>query len=467
MFKQESCNSKEKHPLYSRGSLSSLCTSESETRSSTPSPPQIKGNEEDESGSSTEEEALSNDNNEMDANAEDLWMKRLVELRDFHNQRGHCKPDYLSEPTLYSWLSRQKHLFKNGRLSMDRQRMLESVGVTFHSYWDEMLLMLSQYFKSAPDPFNSPVKSDRKLSHWTWRQLHAWKKNKLAQDKIEKLRSLGLTYDMEKVMKPKRILRNSNEFEEKAKIRRKRMKSSKSDSEDSPPSALQRSKHVPPTQHPQQVPEVQAKVHPNGASAAPMHQVPPFPFPAPSPSPSPSSSPSPSPSPYQSQSQSQPETQSQQHLPSKDISLIPTSNQNNSALQLSIKAQIQPNPPTFCNVSLDQQPLPVQLNNILKSLPQSRSQQQLQPQSQPQLQSQAPLQTQSQLTESQPKVVTAASQSQSQTSHLPPKQCLTDVTNTPQAQHASRSVNTSCVTISPTNALPSPSYGVSNVIFSE
>jgi len=132
---------------------------------------------------------------------EQFWLERFNELKEFFREYQHCNPSYLHHSQLYSWLHRQKFLFRKGKLPKDRYEMLVDLGVHFDYHWDEMYVQLKE-FKDDHGSSPMPLEFDSKLSSWVWAQIYAWRSGKLSEERIHKMEELGLSPDMDSNIKP-------------------------------------------------------------------------------------------------------------------------------------------------------------------------------------------------------------------------------------------------------------------------
>jgi len=133
---------------------------------------------------------------------EQFWLERFNELKEFHRQYHHCNPSYLHHSQLYSWLHRQKFLFRKGKLPKERFDMLVDLGVHFDYHWDEMYQQLKDYKEENSGSTVTSLEFDAKLSSWVWAQIYAWRSGKLSEERIQKMGGLGLSPDMDSTMKP-------------------------------------------------------------------------------------------------------------------------------------------------------------------------------------------------------------------------------------------------------------------------
>jgi len=128
-------------------------------------------------------------------NAKEFWTHKYDELREFRRVHGHINPCYLTHGQLYSWLHRQKNLFRKGKLTAERQALLSELGVHFEYVWDDFYQQLLE-LKEKTASIHIDEKSDPKLHYWFWSQIASWKSGKLDRTRIKKLLDLGVGKDM-------------------------------------------------------------------------------------------------------------------------------------------------------------------------------------------------------------------------------------------------------------------------------
>ena len=145
----------------------------------------------------------------VDVNIHDkLWNKMYELLKEYHfetNQWPKQKTTYKAKE-LGNWLSTQKQAYKYGKLSKERQELLEEIGFdinenTFDKAWIEMYELLKEYhFETNQWPNTVTLYKDKKIGHWFSDQKQAYKKGNLSKERQELFKEIGVdihenTYD--------------------------------------------------------------------------------------------------------------------------------------------------------------------------------------------------------------------------------------------------------------------------------
>lgn len=117
------------------------------------------------------------------------------------------KSEYNREPatnTVYhgknlgSWCGAQRMKYQNGTLSEDRIQRLSEISFAFNLHdvaWDEWLRLYCEYEeKFGRKPGEYTIYCGRKLGQWCMVQRHNYRQNKLAEDRIIRLRNVGFVF---------------------------------------------------------------------------------------------------------------------------------------------------------------------------------------------------------------------------------------------------------------------------------
>ncbi len=126
------------------------------------------------------------------------WHERFEKLQDFIQKNGRLNPTIDINKDLNSWTSSQRTQYNNGKLSVERKELLESlegwVWDPIQTYWDEKYEKLKVYVED-----NGSARPDRhhELGRFVESQRSQFNKNKLSREKINLLESLdGWTWNL-------------------------------------------------------------------------------------------------------------------------------------------------------------------------------------------------------------------------------------------------------------------------------
>jgi hypothetical protein len=131
---------------------------------------------------------------------EALWEKRFSELEAFTKEHGHCNPSVLSKAhaTLGNWVSTQRHRRKQGRLSKERIRRLDELGINWGhaAKWEKRFSEL-EAFKREHGHCNVSTlsKTHATLGTWVHTQRHQRKQGILSEERIQRLDRLDFVWD--------------------------------------------------------------------------------------------------------------------------------------------------------------------------------------------------------------------------------------------------------------------------------
>jgi hypothetical protein len=129
------------------------------------------------------------------------WETQFAELEKFKQIHNHCNVPkvYPQNPTLGTWVSKQRKLFNQKKLSTECIEKLEKIGMLWNprlSKWDKNYQELAS-FKKQYGHFNilkiCPEKTN--LDLWMKTQRVVYKSGKLSQERIEKLEAMEFIWD--------------------------------------------------------------------------------------------------------------------------------------------------------------------------------------------------------------------------------------------------------------------------------
>ncbi len=122
--------------------------------------------------------------------------------RDFKTIDGISKSE--EGINLGFWLARQRQLYKNGNLDIQKIKLLEKIGIKWKrtDYWNEKYLIAKQYYlenKNLLVPAKYEINGFA-LGLWVISQRQLYKNKKLSNDKIKKLKKIGMKWDYNKMV---------------------------------------------------------------------------------------------------------------------------------------------------------------------------------------------------------------------------------------------------------------------------
>ena len=139
------------------------------------------------------------------------WMKNFEKLKKFQQQYGHCTLDTKQDLTLRSWTDRQRHRFKNGKLSEKRIELLNSINFSWaiersmraedNQMWLEKYNLYKSIFiqNKTQQVDESTIKE---LKTWAAVQKQLKSKGVLLEKRIDLLNQIG--FDWKPRFKPRR-----------------------------------------------------------------------------------------------------------------------------------------------------------------------------------------------------------------------------------------------------------------------
>jgi hypothetical protein len=137
------------------------------------------------------------------------WVFRFEQTQIFREVFGHCliPQRYHNDPTLGSWICRQRYLFKNMAMNSGRQLLLKQLDFNqkspknffFHSLWNKHYIELC-YYKKIYGNCNVPSNFvfNKPLGFWVKNQRQLLKKKKMESFKVELLCKIGFEWERKK-----------------------------------------------------------------------------------------------------------------------------------------------------------------------------------------------------------------------------------------------------------------------------
>lgn len=143
--------------------------------------------------------------------ARDLnWIYKFEQLQLFREIFGHCviPQRYYNDPSLGSWVSKQRFFFKNLKMNLGRNTLLKKIefiwsppkNFYFLTLWNKHYLELC-YFKKVYGHCNVPnnFKDNISLGFWVKNQRQLLKKNSLEKYKTNLLGQIGFEWERRKI----------------------------------------------------------------------------------------------------------------------------------------------------------------------------------------------------------------------------------------------------------------------------
>ena len=139
------------------------------------------------------------------------WGDRFAQLEAFKTQHGNCRVpfDFKPNPQLGKWVSRQRELFKQGRMNADRIAKLESAGFDWEVSsagsevdWNIRFAQL-EAFKAKHGHCRVPgvFQANPPFGTWVHRQRTLFKEGRMKADRIAKLEAIGFKWQLRRKRK--------------------------------------------------------------------------------------------------------------------------------------------------------------------------------------------------------------------------------------------------------------------------
>ncbi len=135
---------------------------------------------------------------------ETAWEQSFNDYHSFkkeHNREPSNKSKNNYEKNIGCWATRQRIEYNKNNLSQDRIDKLNFIGFTWDikgDWWEQSFNAYVSFRKEhGREPLHtSKNKSEKDIALWVTRQRKSYKRNKLSQDRIERLNSIGFTWDI-------------------------------------------------------------------------------------------------------------------------------------------------------------------------------------------------------------------------------------------------------------------------------
>ena len=141
------------------------------------------------------------------------WNNYFDKLVQFKKKHGDCNVpiDYPEDPPFASWINRQRT--KKAKLSQERIDRLNELGFDWdprESDWNQQYALLVE-FQIQNDHCNVSRNHPQYSSLARWTQTQRMKKNKLSEERIDKLNQLGFVWDTKTSKASKGILNDTKD----------------------------------------------------------------------------------------------------------------------------------------------------------------------------------------------------------------------------------------------------------------
>lgn len=135
------------------------------------------------------------------------WEENFAALLEFQKQHGHpnVQSTDVNHPVLATWVVTQRVRHRRGLLKADRVQKLESIGFHWgrseyrpdsHKSWDQRYAELVAFRRQHGHPHVSRAdQAHRSLDIWAKTQRVCYHQGKLSADQIQRLESIGFTWD--------------------------------------------------------------------------------------------------------------------------------------------------------------------------------------------------------------------------------------------------------------------------------
>jgi len=134
------------------------------------------------------------------------WEEQLGNLKRYKEKHGDCNVPhvYLADPQLGNWVTQQRANYKNNKLVDDRYERLKEIGFSWPKQklliWEEKFRNLKRYKEEHGDcNVPSGYLADPRLANWVHMQRAIHKKNKLADERYDRLDEIGFRWSIQRL----------------------------------------------------------------------------------------------------------------------------------------------------------------------------------------------------------------------------------------------------------------------------
>jgi hypothetical protein len=133
---------------------------------------------------------------------DEQWLLRFKELQNYYEKFGTSdvpRRYKTNNFSLGSWAVTTRILYKKGELSKEQIDLLEGIGFKWDmrsDRWDEMYEQLEEFKKENGNcDVSRRVNPDKpKLAHWVEKQRDEYRKGKISEERIKKLKEIGFNF---------------------------------------------------------------------------------------------------------------------------------------------------------------------------------------------------------------------------------------------------------------------------------
>jgi hypothetical protein len=133
---------------------------------------------------------------------EDRWEEAFTKLTAFRRREGHANvpSNWSRDPSLASWVAKQRDLWRKGELQPKRERRLRRLGFRFEPFeelWEEAFAKF-ETFRRRQGHANVPANFSRdpSLGVWVVQQRARWQRGELRLERERRLRKLGFSFEL-------------------------------------------------------------------------------------------------------------------------------------------------------------------------------------------------------------------------------------------------------------------------------
>ena len=127
-----------------------------------------------------------------------IWNDRYELLKEFINEfnRFPKKDQIYKNIKLGSWFSTQKILYKKKYLTIDRIQKLNLLNIKIRLSWNDKYELLKEFInKNNRLPKSAEIYENEQIGYWIGTQKGLYKQGKLSEEKVQKLKCLGIKFN--------------------------------------------------------------------------------------------------------------------------------------------------------------------------------------------------------------------------------------------------------------------------------